>query len=82
MKTESICRCPSLLDEEFDNRAPRSVLQDNDSRLARPDAEAEAGFANQESVFMQGILFPAGTPKVIIDQWYGDISRIAATRET
>jgi tripartite-type tricarboxylate transporter receptor subunit TctC len=42
---------------------------------------AEAGFANQESVFMQGILFPAGTPKVIIDQWYGEISRVAATQE-
>jgi tripartite-type tricarboxylate transporter receptor subunit TctC len=42
---------------------------------------AEAGFANQESVFMQGILFPAGTPKVIIDQWYGEISRIAAMQE-
>ena len=42
---------------------------------------AEAGFANQESVFMQGLLFPAGTPKAIIDQWYGEISRIAATQE-
>ena len=42
---------------------------------------AEAGFANQESIFMQGILFPAGTPKAIIDQWYGEIARIAAMPE-
>jgi tripartite-type tricarboxylate transporter receptor subunit TctC len=30
---------------------------------------------------MQGILFPAGTPKAIIDQWYDEIARIVATRE-
>jgi tripartite-type tricarboxylate transporter receptor subunit TctC len=41
----------------------------------------EAGLANQESVFMQGILFPAGTPKAIIDQWYGEVARIAAMPE-
>jgi tripartite-type tricarboxylate transporter receptor subunit TctC len=51
--------------------------------LAFPDIStmAEAGFANQESVFMQGILFPAGTPRGIVDQWYSEISRIAATPE-
>ena len=41
----------------------------------------EAGLANQESVFMQGILFPAGTPKAIVDQWYGEVARIAAMPE-
>ena len=41
----------------------------------------EAGLAKQESVFMQGILFPAGTPKAIIDQWYGEVARIAAMPE-
>jgi tripartite-type tricarboxylate transporter receptor subunit TctC len=30
---------------------------------------------------MQGILFPAGTPKVIINQQYGEISRAAGMRE-
>jgi tripartite-type tricarboxylate transporter receptor subunit TctC len=42
---------------------------------------AEAGFAEQESIFMQGILFPAGTSKAIIDQWYDEIVRIAAMPE-
>jgi tripartite-type tricarboxylate transporter receptor subunit TctC len=42
---------------------------------------AEAGLANQESVFMQGILFPAGTPRAIVDQGYGEVTRIAAMPE-
>ena len=59
------------------------AVTDSKRAQAFPDVPtmAEAGFPNQESVFMQGILFPAGTPKAIIDQWYDEIARIAATRE-
>jgi tripartite-type tricarboxylate transporter receptor subunit TctC len=39
---------------------------------------AEAGFPNQESIFPQGILAPAGTPKDIIDLWYRETVRIFA----
>lgn len=33
----------------------------------------EAGIPEQETVFFQGILAPAGTPKDIIDKWYKDV---------
>jgi tripartite-type tricarboxylate transporter receptor subunit TctC len=39
---------------------------------------AEAGFTGQESAFMQGLLFPAGTPKNIVEQWHQEIARIVA----
>ena len=39
---------------------------------------AEAGFPGQESVFMQGLLFPARTPTDIIDRWYREVARIIA----
>ena len=39
---------------------------------------AENGFRDQESVFMQGALFPAGTPQDIVDRWYRELSRIMA----
>ena len=39
---------------------------------------AEAGFPGQESIFMQGLLFPAGTPTDIIDRWYREVARIVA----
>jgi tripartite-type tricarboxylate transporter receptor subunit TctC len=39
---------------------------------------AEAGFPGQESIFMQGLLFPAGTPTDIIDRWYRGVARIIA----
>jgi hypothetical protein len=39
---------------------------------------AEAGFPNQESIFPQGILAPAGTPKDIVDLWYREVVRIVA----
>jgi tripartite-type tricarboxylate transporter receptor subunit TctC len=39
---------------------------------------AEAGFPDQESVFMQGILFPADTPEDIVDFWYRGMSRVAS----
>jgi hypothetical protein len=35
---------------------------------------AEAGFGDQESIFMQGVLFPAGTPQDIVDRWYREIA--------
>ena len=42
---------------------------------------AEAGFGDQESIFMQGILFPAGTSQDIIDRWYREIADIVALPE-
>ena len=39
---------------------------------------AEAGFGDQESIFMQGVLFPAGTPQDIVDRWYREIADIVA----
>lgn len=42
---------------------------------------AEAGFADQESIFMQGVLFPAGTPQDIVDRWYRAIAEIVALPE-
>lgn len=39
---------------------------------------AESGFRDQESVFMQGALFPVGTSKDIVDRWYRELSRIMA----
>ena len=35
-------------------------------------------FEGQASVFMQGILAPAGTPFEIVDQWQRELARIAA----
>jgi len=42
---------------------------------------AETGFPDQESVFMQGILFPADTPENIVDLWYRELSRVASLAE-
>jgi tripartite-type tricarboxylate transporter receptor subunit TctC len=39
---------------------------------------AEAGLPNQESEFMQGVLFPAGTSKELVDRWQREILRIVA----
>jgi len=39
---------------------------------------AEAGFRDQESIFMQGVLLPAGTPQGIVDRWYRAIADIVA----
>jgi len=39
---------------------------------------AEMGIPDQESVFMQGMLFPAGAPKDIIDLWYRETARVAS----
>lgn len=39
---------------------------------------AEAGYEDQESIFMQGVLFPAGTPQDIVARWYREIAGIVA----
>jgi tripartite-type tricarboxylate transporter receptor subunit TctC len=39
---------------------------------------AEAGAPGQESLFFQGIVAPAGTPKDIVDQLYREIEKILA----
>lgn len=38
----------------------------------------EAGFPDQESIFMQAVLAPARTPKDIVDLWYREVVRIVA----
>lgn len=42
---------------------------------------AEAGFPNQESEFMQGVLLPAGTSQDLVDRWHQEIARIVALPE-
>jgi len=42
---------------------------------------AEAGAPGQESLFFQGIVAPAGTPKEIVDQLYREIDKILARPE-
>ena len=39
---------------------------------------AEAGVPEQETVFFQGILAPAGTPREIVDRWHAEVVRIVA----
>jgi tripartite-type tricarboxylate transporter receptor subunit TctC len=39
---------------------------------------AEAGLPEQEASFMQGVLVPAATPKVIINRLQSEIARIIA----
>jgi tripartite-type tricarboxylate transporter receptor subunit TctC len=41
----------------------------------------EAGIPEQETVFFQGVLAPAGTPKEIIDKWHADIVEAIADPE-
>ena len=38
----------------------------------------EAGVPEHETVFFQGVLAPAGTPKEIIDKWHADIAEVIA----
>ena len=42
---------------------------------------AEAGAPGQESLFFQGIVAPAGTPKAIVDQLYREMDKILARPE-
>ena len=42
---------------------------------------AEAGVPGQESLFFQGVVAPAGTPKEIVDQLYREIARILVRPE-
>jgi tripartite-type tricarboxylate transporter receptor subunit TctC len=42
---------------------------------------AEAGAPGQESLYFQGIVAPAGTPKDIVDQLYREIAKILARPE-
>jgi tripartite-type tricarboxylate transporter receptor subunit TctC len=37
---------------------------------------AEAGFSDQVSYFVQGILLPAGTPPGIVDRWHQELQRV------
>lgn len=42
---------------------------------------SEAGVPDQESLYFQGVVAPAGTPKEIVDQLYREIARILARGE-
>jgi tripartite-type tricarboxylate transporter receptor subunit TctC len=39
---------------------------------------AEAGATDQEAETLNGLLAPAGTPREIVDQLYGEIAKIMA----
>jgi tripartite-type tricarboxylate transporter receptor subunit TctC len=39
---------------------------------------AEAGLPDQETLLMQGIVVPAGTPRDIVDRLYREVARIVA----
>jgi tripartite-type tricarboxylate transporter receptor subunit TctC len=47
---------------------------------ALPDVPtmAEAGFPGQESIFPQGLVAPAGTPKDLIALWHREVARVVA----
>jgi tripartite-type tricarboxylate transporter receptor subunit TctC len=40
---------------------------------------AEAGVSDQESIFVQAILLPAGTPQDIVTHWFQEVGRIVAS---
>jgi len=42
---------------------------------------AEVGVPGQESLFFQGVVAPAGTPKEIVDQLYREIAKILVRPE-
>jgi tripartite-type tricarboxylate transporter receptor subunit TctC len=42
---------------------------------------AEAGFPDQVSEFMQGVLLPAGASRDLVDRWHREISRIVALHD-
>jgi tripartite-type tricarboxylate transporter receptor subunit TctC len=42
---------------------------------------AEAGIPDQQSAFWQGMVFPAGTPKGLIERWHRDIVKIVASAD-
>jgi tripartite-type tricarboxylate transporter receptor subunit TctC len=59
----------------------RALLMTGSKRSpAVPDVPTagEAGVPEQQTVFFQGILVPAGTPREIIDQWHREVVRIVA----
>jgi tripartite-type tricarboxylate transporter receptor subunit TctC len=59
----------------------RGLAVSSDHRLAAlPDIPTlgEAGIPDQVSEVMHGVLFPAGTPRPIVDAYYREIARIVA----
>ena len=42
---------------------------------------SEAGVPDQEFAFWQGLVFPVGTPKEIVDRWHSEIARTVASTE-
>jgi tripartite-type tricarboxylate transporter receptor subunit TctC len=40
---------------------------------------AEVGFPDQQSTFWQGMVFPAGAPREIVDRWHRDVVKVVAS---
>jgi tripartite-type tricarboxylate transporter receptor subunit TctC len=58
---------------------PLALTADKRS-AALPDVPtmAEAGYKGHEADTMTGVLLPAGTPKGIVDKWYGEMKRLVS----
>jgi tripartite-type tricarboxylate transporter receptor subunit TctC len=59
----------------------RALALTADTRSAAlPDVPtmAEAGYKGHEADTMTGVLLPAGTPRAIVDKWYGEMKRLVS----
>jgi tripartite-type tricarboxylate transporter receptor subunit TctC len=59
----------------------RALALTADKRSAAlPDVPtmAEAGYKGHEADTMTGVLLPAGTPRAIVDKWYGEMKRLVS----
>jgi tripartite-type tricarboxylate transporter receptor subunit TctC len=57
-------------------RALAVTSRNRSDRFPNVPTMAEAGVPDQESAFGQGIVFPAGAPREIIDRWHREIVKI------
>jgi tripartite-type tricarboxylate transporter receptor subunit TctC len=71
---------PSAAAYVRDGRVRALAVTSRKRSPAVPDVPtvAEAGVPEQETVFFQGILVPAGTPREIVDRWHAEVVRIVA----
>jgi tripartite-type tricarboxylate transporter receptor subunit TctC len=74
---------PGLAENIKEGRLRALAVTSNRRTSALPDVPtfAEAGYPGLESVFFQGMLAPAGTPRPVIDQRHREIVHILALPE-